>query len=87
MKEKEKKGELGYEGISWTKYRVRRYKLDEVQEKKMEEQAGQSPDKKRERRKEKKKKGGGISWTKSRGGNGLKETTLITQRFSGVALT
>ena len=48
MKEKEKKGELGYEGISWTKSRVRRYKLDEVQEKKMEEQAGQSPDIKKE---------------------------------------
>ena len=26
-----KNWELGYEGISWTKSRVRRYKLDEVQ--------------------------------------------------------
>ena len=29
--EGEKNGELGYEGISWTKSRVRCYKLDEVQ--------------------------------------------------------
>ena len=56
MKEKEKKGELGYEGISWTKSRVRRYKLDEVQEKKMEEQAGQSPDIKKNKRERKKRR-------------------------------
>ena len=36
MKEKEKKGELGYEGISWTKSRRKKWrnKLDKVQIKK-----------------------------------------------------
>ena len=43
--EGEKNWEMGYEGISWTKSRERRYKLDEVQKKgEMEEYAGQSPE-------------------------------------------
>ena len=52
MKEK-KIGELGYEGISWTKSRVRCYKLDEVQ-KREEENRGISWTKSRGKNKKRK---------------------------------
>ena len=54
--EGEKKiGKLGYEGISWTKSRVRCYKLDEVQ-KREEKNGGISWTKSREKRGKKIKK-------------------------------
>ena len=47
---------MGYEGISWTKSRVRRYKLDEVQEEKWRNKLDKVQIKKRKKKRKKKKR-------------------------------